>query len=232
MTITHSVTSRAGLLTLALAAAWPGAALAQTAPAAPPDSQDKALARYLEAARTPAPAEANPWMQGLLFDLRARRVNDVVTIRVEESIAATGSTDASIAKSTSTGIGITSLFGLQSKIPASVGLGDLASSQGDTGFKGSGSTARASVLSAIMSARVSQVMPNGDLLLEGVREIEINGDRQTVVLSGIARVVDIGPGNVVSSASLGQLSIRYFGKGLTKSSMSPGWLVRLLNKVF
>jgi flagellar basal body L-ring protein FlgH len=52
------------------------------------------------------------------------------------------------------------------------------------------------------------------------------------VLTGVARVVDIGPGNVVMSGALGQLSIRYFGRGLTKGSMSPGWLVRLINKVF
>lgn len=196
-----------------------------------PDSQDKALARYLEAARA-TPSDPTAWMQGLTVDIRARRMNDLLTIRVEENIAATGTADASLAKSTSSGAGITSLFGLQSKIPAGIGLGDLASSQSDTGFSGAGSTNRASTLSAIVSARVAEVLPNGDLLVEGVREIEINGDRQVVVLTGIARVVDIGPGNVISSASLGQLRIRYFGRGLTKNSMSPGWLVRLINKVF
>lgn len=196
-----------------------------------PDSQDKALARYLEAARA-TPSDPTAWMQGLAVDIRARRTNDLVTIRVEENMAATGTADASLAKSSSSGVGISSLFGLQNKIPAAVGLGDLASAQSDTGFSGAGSTNRASTLSAVISARVAEVLPNGDLLVEGVREIEINGDRQVVVLTGIARVVDIAPGNVISSASLGQLRIRYFGRGLTKNSMSPGWLLRLLNKVF
>lgn len=196
-----------------------------------PDSQDKALARYLEAARA-TPSDPSAWMQSLAVDVRARRLNDLVTVRVEESIAAAGTTDASVSKSGSGSVGISSLFGLQNKIPAGVGLSDLAGAQSDTGFKGAGSTNRASTLSATISARVAEVLPNGDLLVEGVREIEINGDRQVVVLTGIARVVDIGPGNVVSSASLGQLRIRYFGRGLTKNSMSPGWLLRLLNKVF
>jgi len=171
-------------------------------------------------------------MQNLNLDLRARRVNDIVTIRVEESIAATGSTDAAIAKSTSTGAGISTFFGLPGKLPASLGLGDLATTQSGTDFRGTGSTARASVLTATLSARVAEVMPNGDLLVEGLREIEINGDRQVVVLTGVARVVDIGPGNVVMSSALGQLSIRYFGRGLTKTTMTPGWLVRIINKVF
>lgn len=204
----------------------------QQPPSPAPDSQEKALERYLAAARAVPAADPNAWMQGLALDLRARRVNDIVTIRVEEVTTATGTADASLAKSTSTGVGITSLFGLQNKIPAGVGLGDLASSQADSSFTGGGSTTRAGALTATLSARVAQVLPNGDLLLEGVREIEINGDRQVVVLTGIARPFDIGPANVVSSATLGQLRVRYFGNGLTKNSMSPGWLMRLLNRVF
>jgi len=155
-----------------------------------------------------------------------------VTVRVLESISAAGSADSSLAKSSNSGVGIGSFFGLQNKIPAGVGLGNLGSSQSDTGFSGSGTTARASVLNATISARVAEVLPNGDLLVEGVREIEINGDRQVVVLTGVARAADVGPGNVVLSTALGQLRISYFGRGLTKGSLSPGWLLRILNKVF
>lgn len=252
MTDNRTRRRRTGAATLALLVALPVVASAQTArptapaatatpaakpkkpdaPVPPPDAQDKALARYLEAARAMPSADPNAWMQGLALDLRARRVNDIVTVRVEETIAATGTADASIGKSTTTGVGISTLFGLQNKIPAGVGLGDLASSGSNTDFSGSGTTARASALTATISARVAEVLPNGDLLVEGVREIEINGDRQVVVLTGVARVVDIGPGNVVASGALGQLSIRYFGRGLTKASLTPGWLVRILNKVF
>ena len=216
----------------AAAAAAPAKGKKPEPAAPPPDAQDKALARYLETARSMPSADPNAWMQGLTLDLRARRVNDILTVRVEETIAATGTADTAIGKSTSTGVGISTLFGLQSKIPTGVGLGDLASSQSNTDFSGSGTTARASALSATISARVAEVLPNGDLLVEGVREIEINGDRQVVVLTGVARVVDIGPGNVIPSSVLGQLSIRYFGRGLTKGSLTPGWLVRVLNKVF
>jgi len=76
------------------------------------------------------------------------------------------------------------------------------------------------------------VLPNGDLVVEGVREIEINGDRQIVVLTGVARTADVGPGNVVLSTTLGQLQIKYFGRGLIKDSLAPGFLIRLLNKIF
>jgi flagellar L-ring protein precursor FlgH len=76
------------------------------------------------------------------------------------------------------------------------------------------------------------VLPNGDMVIEGVREIEINGDHQIVILSGVVRPVDIDQNNVVLSTEIGQLRIRYFGKGLMKDNLKPGWLVRVLNKVF
>jgi flagellar L-ring protein precursor FlgH len=87
-------------------------------------------------------------------------------------------------------------------------------------------------LTAVITARVAEVLPNGDLVIEGVREIEINGDHQVVVLSGVARAADIAPDNSVRSTSLGQLRVRYFGRGLMKDSLSPGWLIRVLNKIF
>jgi len=76
------------------------------------------------------------------------------------------------------------------------------------------------------------VLPNGDLVLEGIRQVDINGDQQFIVLSGIARAADIGPGNVVPSTAVGQMQIRYFGKGLMKDNLKPGFLIRMLNKVF
>jgi flagellar L-ring protein precursor FlgH len=76
------------------------------------------------------------------------------------------------------------------------------------------------------------VLPNGDLVLEGAREIDINGDRQIVVLTGVVRTSSITQGNVVPSPAIGQLRIRYFGRGLIKDNLQPGWLIRVLNKVF
>ena len=76
------------------------------------------------------------------------------------------------------------------------------------------------------------MLPNGDLVLEGVREIEINGDRQIIVLTGVVRPNSINRSNVVSSAQVGQLRIRYFGSGLIKDNLQPGWLLRIFNKIF
>ena len=179
-----------------------------------------------------ASAQNNTWMTGLLGDLRARNVNDLVTIHVVESVSALGSADSSLDKSSSASASLSSFFGLESRMPTWLDPTGLASLGANTDFSGSGSTARTAALSAVVTARVTEVLPNGDLVLEGVREIDINGDRQIIVLSGIVRVADIGPGNVVPSTAVGQMRIRYFGKGLIKDNLSPGWLVRVLNKIF
>ena len=109
---------------------------------------------------------------------------------------------------------------------------DLVGAAASTKFKGAGTTSRSSDLTAIVTARVVEVLPNGDLVLEGAREIDINGDRQLAVLTGVLRTADIDPDNVASSTSVGQLRIRYFGRGLMKDNLQPGWLIRALNKIF
>lgn len=200
-----------------------------------PDRYDEQLARYLESARkqaTAGPAAgSNDWMNGLMGDNRARRLNDLVTVRVLESITATGTADSSVTKSSNGSASVPGLFGVQGKIPL-IDPANLASTKSDTGFKGAGTTTRAGELTAIVTGRVAEVLPNGDLFIESVREIAINGDRQVVVLTGVARVADISPDNVVLSTSLGELQIRYFGRGMMKDSLSPGWLIRVLNKIF
>lgn len=227
--------TRTVLLVCLVVGALPVLARAQKADAKASDNYNELIARYLETARAQAAgpaAEPYAWMNGLMADLRARRVNDLVTINISENLTASGTADSTLSKSSGADIGVPSLFGLEKKLPGIVTPASLAAAKADTSFSGAGATMRAGSLSAIVTARVSEVLPNGDLLLEGVREIEINGDRQIVVLTGVARVADVGPGNVVSSAALGQLRIRYFGRGLIKDSLSPGWLVRFLNKIF
>jgi len=227
---------RAGAASIVLAMLW-GAVPVYGADARKPeaDSYDQLFTKYLEAARqqrvTTAPDPAS-WMNSLMADRRARHVNDLITVRVVESITASGSADSSLAKSSAAAIGMPNLLGLESKLPAAVDPSSLIAGKHDTSFKGAGTTTRAGELTAVMTARVAEVLPNGDLVVEGIREIQINGDRQVVVLSGVARVTDLGPDNSVLSTSLGQLQIRYFGRGLMKDSLSPGWLIRILNKIF
>ena len=198
------------------------------------DNYDELFLRYLEAARKPVTTSGPNigWMTGLGADFRARQVNDLVTVQVVESIVGSGSADSSLDKKGSGTASVTNLAGLENKLPSWLDPTNLVGASHSTDFKGGGATTRSSTLTAMMTARVTEVLPNGDLVLEGIREVDINGDRQFIVLSGIVRAADIGPGNVVASTAVGQMQIRYFGKGLIKDNLKPGWLIRALNKVF
>jgi flagellar L-ring protein precursor FlgH len=200
------------------------------------DDYNEQLERYLLAARAlpPQPAAAGQglWMSSMFADTRARRVNDLVTVRVVENVSAAGSADSSLDKDSSGSASLPKLFGIDTKFPGWLDPLALAQVGANTNFSGSGSTARAGSLSAVITARVTEVLPNTDLVLEGIREVDINGDRQIIVLTGIVRTADVGPGNVVPSTAVGQMQIRYFGRGLIRDNLRPGWVVRLLNKVF
>ncbi len=178
--------------------------------------------RYLMAAReTPA---APMWMTDLASDPTARRLNDLVTIDVIESLTATGAADSTVGKSSSNSVSLPT--------PVADYFAKFLPASADTKFNGAGGTSRSTQLAATITARVREVLPNGDLVVEGVREIDINGDRSLVVLTGVVRPADILPGNIVPSPRVGQLRIQSFSQGLIKDSLTPGWLTRVLNKVF
>jgi flagellar L-ring protein precursor FlgH len=213
----------------------PAASPAQTSSKSA-DNYDEMFQRYLQearAAKSSAPEiQAWSWMSALALDRRARNVNDLVTIRVVENITGSGTADAALTKDGSASAGVSKLFGLEKKLPSSADPTSLVAAKTSTDFKGAGTTNRAGVLTALLTARVSDVLPNGDMVVEGVREIEINGDRQIVVLSGVVRGSDIDQNNVVPSTEIGQLRIRYFGRGLMKDNLKPGILIRALNRIF
>ncbi len=213
-----------------------GPALAQKAGK---DTYDTAVARHLDTARALARASTSPadepsmdWISGLTSDRRARSVNDLLTVRVIENIEAEGTADSALNKNSKASAAVPTLFGLETLLPDQVDPGNLASTSSDSKFKGGGVTSRTSMLTATMTARVAEVLPNGDLVLESVRELDLNGERQIVVLTGIVRPQDVRRNNTVLSTQVAQLRIQYYGRGLMKDNLKPGWLVRVLNKIF
>jgi len=225
---------RVWILMIALAAvAGARSAEAQKSDQNGADNYDRVFSQYLATARSlPATPAQNQWMASLFADVRARSVNDLVTVHVIENVVASGAADSSLDKDSSANASVGRVFGIDPKFADWFDPTALARYSASTGFKGSGATTRSGTLSAVITARVAEVLPNGDLVVEGVREIDINGDRQIIVLTGVIRTADVGPGNVVPSTAVGQMRIRYFGRGLIKDNLTPGWLVRILNKIF
>lgn len=165
----------------------------------------------------------------LFRDMKARYVNDVVTIRVSETTSAVSSADASNKRSSGMSAGIDSLAGLQDGVKE---LADLISASGKINFNGQGATSRATQVQTTLTARVSDVLPNGYLVVEGTREVRVNNENQTIVLSGIVRPSDINRSNVVLSSAVAQMSLRVQGKGTVSQPLKPGWLYQIINGIW
>jgi len=164
----------------------------------------------------------------LFRDMKARYVNDVVTILVSESTQAVASANASSARSSSMSAGVDNLFGLEKRVGE---LPNMVSGSSKSTFNGKGSTSRATTVQTILTARVTDVLPNGYLVVEGKREVRINNENQLVILSGIVRPNDISKSNMVPSSAVAQMSVRVQGKGSVSQPIRPGWLFQILNGV-
>lgn len=164
----------------------------------------------------------------LFRDFKARQVNDVVTILVSETTQANSAADASNSKETSAKAGFSNLFGAEKKISE---LGTAIGGSSSTSYSGTGSTTRATAITTTVTARVKSVLPNGFLVIEGVRELRVNNENQTIYVTGIVRPADISARNVVPSGAIAQMEIRVHGKGVVSQPLKPGWLYRILNGI-
>jgi flagellar L-ring protein FlgH len=170
----------------------------------------------------------NGYRANLFRDPKARYVNDIVTIRVSEATTAVASADAKNTKSTAATAGFDHLFGVEKAIKE---LPTMVSGKSDSSFEGKGSTSRASTLETNVTARVTDVLPNGYLVVEGMREIHFNNENQSVFLTGVVRPEDISRGNIVLSSSIAQMTVRVQGKGIVSQPIKPGWLFKILNGI-
>lgn len=159
-------------------------------------------------------------------DFRARTLGDIVTIQVLESTNAVSQATTDTAKDSNAKAEIPGLFGAEKRISE---LANPLDTSRSSQFKGDASTTRKSVLQTDITARVTDVFPNGNMLVEGSREILINGERQLVTVRGIVRPEDVTPQNIVLSTSVAELEVEVQGKGIVTRAQKPGVLYKILS---
>jgi flagellar L-ring protein precursor FlgH len=192
------------------------------------------LDEYVAAARAgSSTTEASPgslYSNGSRFsdlarDLRAAQAGDLVTILVNDRASAVTNGATSASRSSSASASIPELAGPRLG-PVWQNLARLGS---EFNLEGQGATSRSSTLTATLTARVVEVLPNGYLVLEGSKDVQANSERQKIVVRGVARWNDIGPGNTLRSDRLGQMEIRIDGKGVVADAIRrPNLLYRIL----
>lgn len=160
----------------------------------------------------------------LFGDRRAHEVGDVVTIVLEEQTRSSKSAETSINKTSSNEILNPKIFG---SIVRGTGTDAIFNSSDSTSdFSGSGESDQSNSLSGTISAVISKVLPNGLLLVQGEKWLQLNSGEEYVRVSGLVRLEDIGPDNSFSSQRLADARIAYSGTGAVAQSNQPGWLTR------
>jgi flagellar L-ring protein precursor FlgH len=157
-------------------------------------------------------------------DVRAGEVNDIVTIIVNEAASAIVSGTSNSSRKSSVNASITGAYGITTPK-----LTNLLGATNDTELAGSGTTSRNLTLSTTISARVVEVQPNGNLVIEGTKDIGVNSDKQTITVHGIVRPADLSSANMVNSVQVANLQVKVTGKGVVGDAIRrPNFLYRLL----
>lgn len=198
--------------------------------------------------QAPEPAEAsnesvNPgslWqkdatLNDMFSNVKARRVGDIVTVRIVESAEAINKATTKTDRDSSIDAQLSAFFNLEQKFPTSrPDLNPFAKVKSgiNSAFEGAGETKRSGEFTAYISARVSAITANGNLLINGSRSVTINNEEQIITLSGIIRPKDISPSNEVLSRHVSDARIYYSGAGVINDRQKPGLLTRVFDKIW
>ena len=242
--------SRFTVFTLLIAGLTGCAATRQTLPPVAETIPAKQTVQIKAETLPPPEFQGSLYVAGSLFndffiDTKARKVGDIVTIKISESSKATNSADTKTGRTSSLEAGIDTLFGTEDwyhekvlkNIPSNLPRPDPFGNPSVKGsmssdFDGSGSTSRSGDLSAFITCRVTEVLPNGNLYIVGSREVLVNNETQMIILSGVIRPRDIDDNNIILSTFISDAKIAYSGSGIINDRQRPGWLANLLNSVW
>ena len=159
-------------------------------------------------------------------DVRASQVYDLVTIIVSDKASAvsTGGTNTTRKSSVKASVGSAAL-----PKGAVTALSNLANTTNNTQLQGQGTTSRESTLTTTVTAEVTDVLPNGNLVIHGQKDISVNSEKQVITVRGIIRPDDLSPVNSIPSDRVARMEVRVNGKGVVNDAVKrPFFLYRLL----
>lgn len=181
----------------------------------------------------------------LFSDSRARRVGDLVVIKLVENTKSKQKVETKASKDATNETGVGSLFGMgEAGFIPTVALGPRGSTSTDkqksniyqtnrnSALSVKGETKRENYVTTSLAARITKVLPGGVLQVQGAREIRVNEETEYMVVSGLIRAKDVSADNTIYSNQMAEASIQYYGKGVLADKQKPGWFTRLMDNVW
>jgi flagellar L-ring protein precursor FlgH len=201
---------------------------------------EQVVSQSFQPAETPVILAKSANLNGAIFqpgrsglfatDQRARRIGDILTVSFNEIYAATKAQTAASSKTDAFGVTLPTglpnmLTGGFDKDPAGLNAGTTRS------FAGSGNAVQSNSFSGLLSVTVVRVFDNGNMEVQGQKELTLNNGNEYVRVRGVVRPEDISATNIVSSDRLADAQIRYTGSGHLADSSQPGWLSQLMRTI-
>jgi flagellar L-ring protein precursor FlgH len=169
--------------------------------------------------------------RSMFADRKAARVGDIVTVVVSETAATQSSQSKKTNKDGSLDASVSSFLFPGSRLGTHNGALPATSMSAGSSFSGGGQVANSQSLSARAAVLVSDVLPNGNLAVEGVRVVTFSGETQYIVLHGIIRPDDITSANTVASTNIADVRIEFISEGSLTDAQKKSWLLKLADKL-
>lgn len=206
--------------------------------AAVPPADPRLAAAAPPPAAPPAPS-ASLFRAGagsLFRDQRASQTGDILTIRINVQDRAILDNTTERRRTSSENAGLASLLGLEGLIqdilPGRPDMGNLVEGGSESRTSGQGNTARSEVINLTMSAVVTNVLPNGNLVVRGRQEMRVNFELRELILTGIIRPQDIARDNSIRHSQIAEARISYGGRGQLTDAQQARWAQQIYDALF
>ncbi|WP_242469343.1 flagellar basal body L-ring protein FlgH [Rhabdochromatium marinum] len=163
--------------------------------------------------------------RGLFEDYKARQVGDLLNVQLVENTNASKSAKTSVTKDSTVGVDFSQLDVMGHQVEPSNNLLGVGAVSGQE-FEGEGDSEQSNSLSGQITVTVAEVLPNGNLVVQGEKWLGLNQGKEYVRLRGIVRPIDISANNTVLSTQVGDVQIYYGGTGAVADSNIMGWAMR------
>jgi flagellar L-ring protein precursor FlgH len=190
----------------------------------------------LAAIRTSAPQAASSnslWRTGaraFFIDQRAGRVGDILTVLITINDSANISNATASERKSTNNAGLSNLFGLEKLLGKSMTPSSVVNTNSDLLSNGTGSVVRQDQISLTIAAVVTQVLPNGNLVIQGKQEVKTNNDVRELTVAGIVRPEDITSTNTINHTQIAEARISYGGRGDMANAQKAAVGTSLLTK--
>ena len=165
--------------------------------------------------------------RSIVADRKAADVGDILTVAISESVSNTASKSKQTNSGSNMDVGITQFLFPNGNLATHNGSLPGIDMGGSSDFTGGGQVSASASLTGRAAVMVIDVLPNGILVIEGVRRVTFAGETQHAVLHGLVRPDDITSGNVVFSSNIAGARVEFLSEGALDDSQRRGWITRL-----